>query len=117
MELRKNHQKPLEFKYEDVTFLVKPRASEEDRMLVMLLGEQLPDGNVKFSRPDFCRLVVERMVVGWEGVTRDGKPMPYSFTALSEFPRIEGKNVYLEVGAFILQQTDIQKSEAELKNA
>jgi len=42
MEIKRLNSKPLEFKYEDATFFVKPVATEEDRMVVSLSG--LSDG-------------------------------------------------------------------------
>ncbi len=108
MEIKRQNSKPLEFKYEDVTFFVKPVASEEDRMIVALSG--LSDGaHVRFSKPEYCRTVIQCMVSGWQGVTEDGKPVPYSFDLLADFPRVDGKNVYLELGAFIIEHTDINK--------
>jgi len=108
MEIKRQNSKPLECKYEDVTFFVKPVASEEDRMVVALSG--LSDGAmVRFSKPDYCKTVIQCMVTGWKGVTEGGKAVPYSFDLLADFPRVEGKNVYLELGAFIIEHTDISK--------
>jgi len=108
MEIKRLNSKPLEFKYEDATFFVKPVATEEDRMVVSLSG--LSDGgSVRFSKPDYCKAIIGCMVTGWKGVTEGGKEVPYSFDLLSDFPHVEGKNVYLELGAFIIENTDISK--------
>lgn len=108
MELKESDVKPLEYKHEDVKFLVKPEATEEDRLEVLLAGRQ--DGeNIVMSRAEYCKTVIRRMVVGWEGVTRKGEAVPYSFEELRNFPRGTGKNVLLELGGYIIEHTDIAK--------
>ena len=109
MEIKRQNAKPLEFKYEDVTFFVKPSATEEDRMFVSLSG--VSDGDkVRFSRAEYCRSIIQCMVTGWKGVTEDGKEVPYSFELLSNFPRIEDHNVYIDLGSFIIEKTDISRA-------
>jgi hypothetical protein len=108
MEIKRANAKPLEFKYEDATFFVKPSATEEDRMFVSLSG--VSDGDkVRFSRAEYCRSIIQCMVTGWKGVKEGGHELPYSFDLLADFPRVANKNVYLELGAFILGHTDIAK--------
>ena len=114
MEIKRIHSKPLEFKYDDVTFFVKPVATEEDRMFVALSGISEGD-KVKFSRPEYCRAIIQCMVTGWTGVKINGEEAPYAFELLSDFPKIKDKNVYLELGGFILKHTDIKSQGESLK--
>ena len=116
MELVK-HSQPLEFKYEDIVFLVKKHANAEDKMEVALSGKR--DGNdIFWTRAEYCKTIIRRMVLGWKGVTQDGKEVPYSFDALCELPHVEGRNVFLALGEFVMEHTDIRNSKAkDLKNA
>ncbi len=97
MELRKSAP-PLECKYGDATFLIKPQASEEDRMTVIFAER----GAAR------CRVVVERMVIGWRGVEQDGKPVPYEFAQLENLPNVPGHNLFMDLGEFIIKNTDLQ---------
>lgn len=116
MELKESNAVMLKYQHEDVTFLVKPEATEEDRLEVLLAGRQEGE-SVVASRAEFCKTAIRCMVVGWEGVTRKGEAVPYSFDELRNFPRSEGKNLLLELGQFIIEQTDIAKAKNQnLKN-
>jgi len=98
-------ERPLEFVAGDVTFLVKPKASAADKFVV-IMGK---------DTASFMRAVIERMVVGWRGVTQEGKPIAYNPALLDMLPN--GKdNVLLSLGNFILNSTDIVKEDAEAKN-
>jgi len=99
-------EKPLEFVTGEVTFLVKPRASAADKFCV-IMGK---------DAASFMRAAIERMVVGWKGVTKDGKPVAYNATMLDLLPN-GGDNVLLSLGNFILEKTDLVKEDSEAKNA
>lgn len=102
----------LEFKYEDVTFLVKPEATEFDRLEVALAGRQ--DGkDIVFSRAEYAKTLVRCMVTGWKGAQRDGKDVPYSFEEIADIPKVRGRNVMLELSGFIMDHTDIHKDSGE----
>ena len=108
MELKEQNITPLTYKHEDVTFHIKPESTDEDRLEVLLAGRQ--DGeNIVMSRAEYCKTVIRRMVVGWEGVSRKGEAVPYSFEELRNFPWGTGKNVLLELGGYIIEHTDIAK--------
>lgn len=114
MELKRVNSKPLEFKYEDVVFFVKPVATEEDRMEVQLSG--ISSGpKLMFSTPDYCKAIIRAMVTGWKGVKLDGQEVPYSFEMLADFPAVKGKNVFIELGSFIMKNTDIRNREKSIK--
>ncbi len=95
-------------------FFVKPIASEDDRMSVAFSGVSEGD-KIKFSRAEYCRTIIQCMVTGWKGVKIDGQEVPYAFELLADFPRIKDKNVYLELGGFILKHTDIRSKDSSLK--
>lgn len=109
MEIRKSKAETVEFKYEDVVFFIKPHATEEDRMIVNLSGAREGD-RVVFSRSEYCKTIIKCMVTGWKGVTEDGKEVPYSFDLLSNFPRVKDRNVYIDLGSFIIENTDIART-------
>jgi hypothetical protein len=108
VELRRP-KPPLEFKWkvgsDEVVFLVKPESSEEDRMRVAFT----PMGGAR------CREMVRLMVVGWRGVARDKVDVPYAYEELEHFPRAEGHNLFLDLGRFILEHSDISKEGKEVR--
>lgn len=115
MELLKP-QAPLKYKHGDVTFLIKPKASSGDRLEIILSGSANSKGAIVVSRADYIRALIKRFVVGWEGVTLDGKEVAYSFELLDEnFPKQDGDDVMLMLGDFIFRNTDIKSGESELK--
>lgn len=116
MELVKKSE-PLEFKHEDVIFLVKAVASDGDRMDVKLAGKWDRTSYV-FSPPEFNRALVRRMVIGWKNVTVEGKEVPYSFELLDNYFPITGKeSIFALLGNFIEEKTGIFKKDEIRKNA
>lgn len=108
MEARKQAQ-AKEFIYGDLTVLVKPHASSQDRM------------DVAFSPNDVAlryRLAARLMVVGWKGFTRDNKEVPYSPQELENVPDMPERSFAIELGNFIWKETDLSGlGEEERKNA
>lgn len=118
MELFKP-QAPLEFKFEDVTFLVKARAVDADRLEVWGSGE-VDNGRIVSRRAEFVKALIRCFVLDWRGVTIDGKPAPYSVELFFKaFPSGEAgaPNVFLAISDFILSNTDIFKKDEAEKNA
>lgn len=103
MELMKE-QDALEHQCGEVTFLVKPLASSYDRLQVVMA--QTPT--------EFLEAAIKQMVIGWKGVTRDSKPVPYSYDVLKLLPDSNG-DVLLGLGRFILDKTDVRGG--KVKNA
>ena len=108
MDLKEPNNTALRFTFEDVIFLVKPEATEEDRLEILLSGRHEGD-DIVMSRAEYCKTAIRRMVTGWENVKRGGQDVPYSFEELRNFPRVAGKNVLLELGGYIINNTDISK--------
>lgn len=106
-------KEPLEFKYKDVTFLIKPQAVDADRMEVFSAGSR--DGTrLSIPKADFRRALVRCFVVGWKGVTYKGKEVPYAFeTLIQSFPPHDqkGRSVIDDLCDFIIGHTDIFKED------
>jgi hypothetical protein len=116
MELKEIKHKVLEFHFEDVVFIVKPEANEEDRLEVELSGRMRELNGAKimqYSSADYCKAVIRCMVLDWRGVKRDGHDVPFSVEELKNFPHIKGKNIFLELGGFIINNTDIKNQRNE----
>ena len=89
---------PLKFTYGDLTVLVKPIASSQDRAEVILAKP----GIEKF------RAALSVMVQGWAGFVRDGQPVPWSLDEIINVPDLPGKgNFFIRLGAFIADKTDV----------
>ena len=111
---------PLRFAWGDVTFLVKPQTTSGDKFEIDMAGRPVGNtGQVEFSPAEFYRTLVRQFVVGWEGVTSEGKPVPYSYENLMRLPAQSGDDVVIRLGIFIVENTDVTggKGEAALKNA
>lgn len=108
-------KKPLEFKWKDVTFLVKPFCSAGDKAEILLAGESKGNGQFEFTRATYVKTVLRRMIVGWKGVTLRGQEAPYSFETLDQlFPKDDG--VFAELFNFIHTHTDVGPHKEALKN-
>ena len=111
MEAAKQGQ-PLEFVYNDLTVLVKPHATSQDRMDIAFT----PGGKAGIS--ERFKLAARLMVVGWRGLTRDGEKVPYSVEELENVADLPERSFAIELGNFIWQNTDISgRKDEELKNA
>ena len=100
MELEKHDEKPLEFKWKDVTFKIKPRATAADRLAVAFRDQK--------TVASYSLTLIERMVIDWEGVTLNGQPVPYSFELLSKhLPSTAEDNALIGLAGFIWENTDI----------
>ena len=116
MELKESNIKLLEFKFEDVIFLVKPEASEDDRMEIALSGRLEEKAGVPVitnSRAEFCKTAIRCMVADWKGIKRAGHDVPYSYDELKNFPHVDKRNIFLELGDFIIKNTDIVNRRAD----
>lgn len=107
--------KPLEFVYKDVTFMVKSQCSAGDRAEILLAGENKGNGQVEYSRPAYMKTVLRRMVVGWRGVTVNGQEVPYAWELFDQrFPKDDG--IMLELFNFVVEHTDLGKHKETVKN-
>jgi hypothetical protein len=117
MELSKAGQ-TVEFKWGDVTFFVKKEANEDDHMQAVFAGRTKGEHWGAEEKAHFCRLVCRLMVTGWKGVTHNGKDVDFDFELLKDIPKLPGRSLFLELGMFIIKNTDIQTGAGEaVKNA
>ena len=115
MELLKQ-EKPLEFVHKGVKFFIKPHASEHDRFMALMVGDMKADGSVIMRRSDFNETILRSFILGWEGVTENGKPISYSWEKfVMGWPKESGAGVFVELTNFILEKTDYSKSNEEIK--
>jgi hypothetical protein len=123
MELLKLDERPTEFEWNGITFLIKARLTTEDKYIIDTAGELQKDGSFIFHPRDFYSGVVKRMVIGWRGVTEGGKDAPYSFDTLtSRIPGDPQEDLILRLGIHIAKLHGLVKSadapkENDLKNA
>lgn len=107
--------KPLEFIFKDVTFYVKPLCSAGDKAEILLIGENQGRGQVRVSAAAYVQTVLRRMILGWKGVTRQGREVPYSWEVFDQyFPKED--IVVLPLFNFIIEKTDVGQHKAEIKN-
>ena len=105
--------KTIEYKHGDVTIVAKTEANEDDRLRAGFAGRTKGAPWSSEQNANFCRIVCQLMIVDWKGVTHEGKPVDYDFDLLKHLPRIAGKNIFLELGLFLIKNTDIQKGATE----
>lgn len=114
MELLKAKEN-LKYTIGDVTFLVRAQATVRDKFELDVAGDWNKDGKFVLNVGTAYRKLVELFVVGWEGVTQDGKPAPYSFDALMGLPADAVSDWILKLGTYIASTTGIIVGE-EAKN-
>jgi hypothetical protein len=118
MELLKLDERPVEYKWEDVTFVVKKTLSPEDKFAIDTAGQLMENGKVSFKPWELYKVLIRTFVVSWKGVTEDGKEIPWDYTIfMSRFP-VKDKDIVMLLGLFISEQVNIFGSEAtgQLKN-
>ena len=115
MEVAKRSNVPLEFFWGDVKVKVKPQATSGERMDIAYTPSGLRGVSARF------KLAARIMVLGWEGLTRNGEDVPYSPEELDNVPDMRGSDGKLllfanELGRFIWDKTDISgREEGDLK--
>lgn len=91
----------------DVKFFIRAQATVEDKFEVDSTGTWNGQGKFVMSLNLFYRTLVERFVVGWDGVTSGGKAVPYSFAALLALPADATQDWVIKLGTFIASNTGI----------
>lgn len=111
MELMKNEL--ATFTFQDIKIHVRTRASIADKLAMELVeaegAEQLRAGAAMGDAlGSMGKKVVGIFIDGWEGVTVDGKPAPYSFDALMHgFPAANAADLLPALCAFVNEHVDI----------
>ena len=104
MEIQKQGE-ILEHKWKDITFRVRAQATAGDRFEIDILYD-VDKGVVVVPRRELYRTLIKRFVVGWEGVTEDGKPVPFSLENLERLPA-DNEDVILFLGSFIVNKSGL----------
>ena len=101
MELYRQTEPDRIYKWKDVTFYLRPHATSGDRHSLTMLGD-LDNGKASIPRSIFYRRAIELFVTRWEGVTAEGKAVPFSMLNLDSLPTImEEGDLLCELGSFI----------------
>lgn len=102
MELhRQTKGNGLTFKWKDVTFHVREKATAGDQHDLVTLVQSNKDGKAEIPRNRWYRKAIELFVESWEGVTENGSTVPFSLSALESFPANKEEDVILLLGSFI----------------
>ena len=119
MKLKRSESKTLEFHHGDAVILVKSEANEDDRLEAVFHSRAFGESWNGDQKAAYCRVACRRMVVGWKNVTNEkGEELSYDFEMLKDLPKLPGKSLFVELGAFILKDTDFQRGASEeIKNA
>lgn len=109
MELIKPEVARFEFK--DIVFLVRSKATLGDRMAIEALTvgaiQAVKAGGIE-GLPKLGREIVKLFVCGWEGVTLDGKAVPYSYDLLvSSFPADIADELMPQLCKFVAANVDV----------
>lgn len=115
MELVKP-ETPVEFVWKDVTFYIRPTATAGDKFSLTNGAPMTKDGKQTFVMSDFWKKIIEIFVVKWSGVTKDGQDVPFSMDALAQLPVDNNDDVFVRLGAFIVDTTKIVDRGEERKN-
>jgi hypothetical protein len=118
MELLKLDERPVEYKWEDVTFVVKKTYSTADKFAVDTAGQLLESGKISFKPWELYKVLIRTFVIGWKGVTENGKEVPWDYDVfMSRFP-VKNRDVVMLLGLFISEQINIFGEEvpSQLKN-
>src|SRR5512135_3231318 len=102
MELLKLDDRLVEWEWQGVTFLIKPRLSSRDKWNVATASRKMTKDGVEFNTWEFYTTMIRTFVVGWKGVTEGGKDVPYSFdTLMDRLPSSADDNLVMQLGLFI----------------
>lgn len=101
MELQKAGES-LPFKWKDITFHIRSKALAGDKHELVTLGELDGKGRSVIPQSKLYRKIIERFVISWEGVTEDGKAVPFSVENLERLPMDPKEDVFLVLGGHIM---------------
>jgi len=107
-------------KIADVTFYFRSQMTARDKAALDMIGEY-QNGKWSIDRTAHLTKIIELFVTGWDGVTEDGKPVPYSYEVLmTRLPGVITGTVDLlaelatdigkTVGLFPTAETELKKN-------
>ncbi len=108
MELMKEGMS--EFKFRDITFWCRTSASLADQLAKdALMAEALSSKSID-KMPKIGLGLIKIFIFDWDGVTRDGAKVPYSFDLmLSSFPAEMANELLPGLIKFVKESVDILK--------
>lgn len=118
MELLKPKDR-LTYSIGDVKFFIRSTMTARDKFRLGIMGEY-KNGVFAVDRGEVFEKVIDLFVEGWEGVTEDGKPVPYSYdTFMNRIPGDTARDWVLKLGVFIIDSLGLAKDagDAQTKNA
>jgi hypothetical protein len=120
MELSILENKLAEWKWKDVTFKFRSKVTKGDRWKIDTSGAILENDQIKFEPWKFYEIMIRVFVSDWDGVTKDGKKVPFSYDALSSIPDDDGDDIVMKLGHYIAETNGFLGKRAnekvELKN-
>lgn len=106
----------LEFKWRDVTFFYRGDITVGDRYRVLNSGNVMDGDKIMFRPWDLYKTLIETLVVGWTGVTENGKSIPYSFdTLMNKLPADMTTDIVSVLGLEIAKKTGFFSGEDNAK--
>jgi hypothetical protein len=121
MELLKLGERPAEFKWKDVTFFFRTKVTVGDKYEIDTAGTLIAGDKVSFTPWNFYLTITRIFVTGWDGVTEDGKAVPYSHeNMLTRLPAQDSEDLIMKLGVHIAQNNGLissdKKEEDGVKN-
>lgn len=115
MRLFTQSEKPLPYKWRDVTFFIRPQATVGDKTdMTHEFSGEIIDGKYQVKKTNIFPWVVERFVMSWQGVKDEAdKDVPFSMHALRSLPSDPQEDIILALGAFIMNHTGLTNEAAQ----
>lgn len=109
MELLK--QELVNFKFKDITFFIRKKASLGDKLFVEALMTEALSAKSITQIPKIGKNLIRQFVCGWDGVTQDGKAVPYSYEILETgLPAELADELIPQLCQFVANNVDILKA-------
>ncbi len=118
MELLKDKNTEA-FQYQDVKFVIRTNVTVGDKFEFDTSGTISEGDKISFRPWEMYKTLIRLFVVSWEGVTKEGQPVPWGFQMfMDSFPTSEdGSDLVMKLGSFIAEKTGMLKAkEDERKN-
>jgi hypothetical protein len=118
MELLKD-KKTETYEYKDVKFKVRTEITVGDKYELDTAGTITEGDKIVFKPWELYKALIKLFVVSWEGVTRDGKNVTWSYeTFMQSFPTDgTGDDLVMKLGGFIAEKTGaLRGANEERKN-
>jgi len=121
MELLKLGERPAEYKWQDVTFYFRTKVTVGDKYEIDTAGTVVNGDKISFTPWNFYSTLIRLFVNAWDGVTEDGKTVPYSYeTLMQRLPAQQSEDVVMKLGVFIAKTNGLVPSKddqaGQLKN-